>query len=689
MNKWKLVKTIFSGLGALAMLCIELILLYSFKSLYFQESTTMIPFEDQRNNIFYVLIALCLCSFIFALWTTLGSYKKYRQLFFTEFAFSDTILHILRFFIVLANSVFSFYLMEWMNNELITVMNQRFVVLGVAITFVIYLILVFLFSSVSVAMTFGNWLFLIWGIANYYVYKFRGIPFQWIDFGSIQTAAGVSEGYDFTPTWAIVTGVVLVMILSGIYLNLRSWHLFETVAGKMISRGVGIVLLVSFIGVTFKSDYLTDQGMELFDWAPQETYNLYGMEAGFFAFAKASYPVQPDTYSTEQVNAIIEETSQSMDGGDFETPENVIVIMDESFSDYSMYPEFSTDIDITPYLHSMIGAENTQQGSLLVSVKGGSTANSEYEFLTSNSTVMAPSSIAYNSVLRDDQYSLVSTLKSQGFTTYAMHPYFKIGYNRPAAYQKLGFDEFFSIENYFGGAETVRDYVSDKGQYNSIIQLVNEKEEGEKLFLFNITMQNHGGYNGVAIDHDVSLLGYEGEDKAIIEEYLTLIKISDSALEHLISYFSQSDQKTIIVFFGDHQPALGDEFLEYCYGKSLDDLDFTEQQLSYMTQYFIWANYDIPEQTGMTLGTNYLGSYMLSLTGLKSTGYNQFIMQQMEQIPAMNAYGYLGTDGNMYDWDGDDVGEVEADWLEKYKCLIYNELTADENRDETFFGIAS
>lgn len=42
-----------------------------------------------------------------------------------------------------------------------------------------------------------------------------------------------------------------------------------------------------------------------------------------------------------------------------------------------------------------------------------------------------------------------------------------------------------------------------------------------------------------------------------VDQYLSLIKKSDTALQELIEYYSQVDEPTIICIFGDHQPSGG------------------------------------------------------------------------------------------------------------------------------------
>ena len=90
--------------------------------------------------------------------------------------------------------------------------------------------------------------------------------------------------------------------------------------------------------------------------------------------------------------------------GTSKIPENLIVIMNESFSDLRTYPNFKTDTELMPGIDAL--KENTQKGSLLVSVKGGTTANTEYEFLTGNSCVLSPSTVVYNSFIKLNQFSL-------------------------------------------------------------------------------------------------------------------------------------------------------------------------------------------------------------------------------------------------------------------------------------------
>ncbi len=661
--------------------------LCAFQKLFFQESLlnlveVVVPLEAQRPAVFFVLLALIVLGGAAAVYLRFGKMPEVNEktAFFIRLGICLALL--------VANAALSFFEIELINNYYLERMEGKYIVLGIGITLVLYGIAVLLLNSFSLAMIIGNLFFWFWGTVNYYVQSFRGIPFQWIDFGSIGTALSVSGNYDYTPIWQIVACAALTLLLTELYAAAGiKWNV-KALKGRVISAAAGVALIASFAGVILHTDFLKDQGIWLRNWQPWYTYRLFGMESGFFAFAKASYPTAPKDYSAKKVKAIISETKNEEPAENAaDVPENIIFIMNETFADLSVYPNLKTNTDVMPFLNEMVGAKNTQQGTMLVSVKGGTTANTEYEVLTGNSDVLSPPTVVYNSFIKDRQYSLATILGEQGYQAIAMHPYKRAGWNRNIVYPRMGFDEFYSIENYFEGAQTLRGFVSDEGDYDAMIDLISQKKEGEKLFLFNVTMQNHSPYTNQSLQSSVTIPDYNGVDKKKAEQYLTLMQYSDEALRKLVEYFSASDQKTLIVFWGDHQPEIGDDFWEYCLGKSMDDATFSEQQLMYETRYFIWANYDLPNLKDQMLSSNYLGSYVLSLTGLNKSGYQDFLCKQRELIPVMNAYGYWGRDEKWHRWNTADVGKEEEEALQNYLCLIYNELTANNSRDAAFFGV--
>ena len=104
-------------------------------------------------------------------------------------------------------------------------------------------------------------------------------------------------------------------------------------------------------------------------------------------------------------------------------------------------------------------------------------------------------------------------------------------------------------------------------------------------------------------------------------EYFSLMRASDEALERLLTYFQQVDEPTLILFFGDHQPRVEEEFMEELFGKSLESLNHKELQKRYQVPFFLWANYDIAEETYGLISVNFLSTLLLRTAGLEMSAY--------------------------------------------------------------------
>lgn len=149
-------------------------------------------------------------------------------------------------------------------------------------------------------------------------------------------------------------------------------------------------------------------------------------------------------------------------------------------------------------------------------------------------------------------------------------------------------------------------------------------------------MQNHGGYTEKYdnFDEKVRLLGLNYPD---VNQYLSLVHESDSALEYLISYFQNVDDPVEIVFFGDHQPSLSSSFYPNLNGKGLSGLTEDELEDLYTIPFFIWTNYESTEVELPVTSINYLSTLALERAGIELPAYNQFLADMMETIPAINS----------------------------------------------------
>lgn len=271
--------------------------------------------------------------------------------------------------------------------------------------------------------------------------------------------------------------------------------------------------------------------------------------------------------------------------------------------------------------------------------------------------------------------SLVEPLEEQGYATVAIHPYIPTNYNREVAYKTMGFDKFLSLED-FRGEKQVRDFVSDEACFDRIVHLI--KEEEDPLFTFCVTVQNHSPYTK-DYENSIRLLEYTDAEA---EQYMSLIHESDQALEKLIENLKQSDEPTVVVFFGDHLPTLSQEFYRYVFGETDEEMSFEEYQNYYLTPFLIWANYDIEERENVLTSTNYLGAMTLKTSGVELTKYQQYLLQLEEKVPAFSGTSYYGKDGKFHEYG---EGGDEETYFSLDDCVNYNKIFDVSNRINDFF----
>gem|GEM_PF-122395 len=364
---------------------------------------------------------------------------------------------------------------------------------------------------------------------------------------------------------------------------------------------------------------------------------------------------------------------------------NIIAIMCESYADLTTIADYTTNKEVTPFYDTV--SENVIKGSLYVSTYGGGTANSEFEFLTGNTMAFLPTgSIPYQQYLDSSTGSLAQILKGKGYSTIAVHPYRASGWNRESVYSNMGFDAFLSQDDFLNPSY-MRGYISDECSYATLIDLYENKEEGQPIFLFNVTMQNHGGYvNKYAnFTEDVTLTEFPGEFPET-EQYLSLINKSDEALKNLIDYFSEVDEPTVICFFGDHLPNIKNNFYETILGENLTDLTAEEMLKLYQTPFLIWANYDIPEQEIDMISANYLSTLLMQTANIDLPDYNQYLSTLYQNFPVIDAMAVIDSAGNTYQAVSS-VPSKEA--ITSYSILQYNNLFDKSGRDATLFDSTS
>lgn len=555
-----------------------------------------------------------------------------------------------------------------------TEMLFRYGMLSIVIAMIIFCVFFLVTHSLKAAVILGSILYYVWGVAEYYTQLYRGLPMQITDILDVRTAMDVAGNFEFELTAPIIFFFVYLVLVSINFCIGENYVIGVKLWQNLLARAAGIAIAVWGIWYLGCTQAFENWGVSVNGNIPMVSFRKYGSQLAFMYSTREIVIREPEGYSVEELQKVASQYEQE-ETADKQVKPNIIAIMNETFADLELIGEIETSEEVIPNYKAL--QENAITGNIMVSTLGGGTGKSEYEFLTGNSMHLYSAALSPYVMLGNKmENSLASTLNKQGYTTYAMHPYTATNYNRENTYATMGFLDFVSIED-FQDAEKERGFVTDEECYDKIFELMEQTED--PMFTFCVTIQNHSPYTITGYESTIQLIE---TDNAEVEQYLSLIHESDKQIAKLTEYLENSNEPTVVVFFGDHFPQLADEFWESVTGIPKEQEDFQLQQKYYVTPFFIWANYDIEEKCDLMLGSNSLGSYALQTAGVELSGYNKYLLDLQTQIPAFSAFAYYGTDGKFHEF-GENEQVDEA--IRIYDAFQYNEIFDNKGKLKEFY----
>ncbi len=517
-----------------------------------------------------------------------------------------------------------------------------------------YLLLFFIFRTSSVCIPAVSVICSALYIANDVVTTVRGTALNLFDFLALKTAFTVSSNYKYEITENVYYSVLctVFLITASIIFPLRLKAVKANPVRKYALMLCAAAFPASVIGLALEfAGYDT-----VYDFKNQDSLNERGVCYNLTLSLKDRFHKAPDGYTAEAAEKILDRYQN--DGALSENP-NIIIVMNESFADLSAAENMIPTEEYMPFYCSI--EKNAAKGKAVVSCFGGGTSNSEFEFLTGLTMTFLPrNSYPYLQYINSDINTLFRELDSNVYEKSYIHPYIGSNYKRSSIFKFLGFDTFYdglsfsTQDSYtkkytarnafleYEGVDMVRGFIGDGVTYDKVMELYENKPENGKSAQFIVTMQNHSPYNYEGDDFisDVK----SGTDDPAVDQYLTLIKISDSELEKLIDYFSKAEEDTIIVFFGDHQPFLS----VYPTSEEIREQSNEKALQMYSTPFLIWTNYDSPSRDLGYVSLNYLSALMKEQTGLPLTSFDKFRLEMYEKYPVFSINIAQDSSGNLY-----------------------------------------
>lgn len=311
---------------------------------------------------------------------------------------------------------------------------------------------------------------------------------------------------------------------------------------------------------------------------------------------------------------------------------NVVVALSESFSDPTRLSGIGVAEDPIPFTRRVMA--RTTSGTMLAQKYGGGTADMEFEALTGMSKAQfAPQvSIAYQMVVPnyDSFPSAVQLFEDSGHRAVAIHPFTTGLYRRESVYPIFGFDDFIS-QGELQHEERIDDskFISDDSAFDEVRYQISRSDE--PLLINLVTMQNHYPSGGIYSD-PIAVTGLTGTPQANAEGYLRGLSHSDQALRQFLAELRTSDEKTAVVFYGDHLPPF--------WTTEVRDVNGIVAMRS--TPYFIWANFPLRKLPRERLTSPiFFLPRLFEAAGAEVTPYYALLTLLHERVTAMRSGKYV------------------------------------------------
>lgn len=434
----------------------------------------------------------------------------------------------------------------------------------------------------------------------------RGAPFLPDDLRMTGNLGQIANFADQEAITRLVIGVVLVMIASvlleffaqktfGRDLKKVAWWERHALIPRATFTLVALAGLASLTVPLMRQEPVSwVQGMELTQWNQTVNYEANGVVIGFVNNLGRMEIPQPEGYSEETMREIAEryEAKKSADKSDrkplTEVADRVIVILDETFYDPELLTEYYPHEggEVLPNLHKLF--RNYPSGYMYSPEYGGNTANVEFEVQTGLSNYWAGTIPYVTAITKTDRVTSVASIaRDLGYETTAIHSYDGTMYKRNLVYPLLGYSEFITRKEMKhqdkepGPQETMN--LNDWAIFQETLDVLAGGSDRQMVNV--VTMQNHAPY-WLAEYPKWEFPMVDSTDKEYhsrSNNYQSLHE-ADKYLANFLDELKKSDEKTVVLWFGDHAAGLFEKYIE--------SEDKNDRDTIHLTPYFIWTNFE-------------------------------------------------------------------------------------------------
>ncbi|WP_455145831.1 LTA synthase family protein [Streptococcus constellatus] len=298
--------------------------------------------------------------------------------------------------------------------------------------------------------------------------------------------------------------------------------------------------------------------------------------------------------------------------------QTVIYLLSESFSDPARVEGVTMSENPIPNIQEI--RNRTTSGLMKSDGYGGGTANMEFQTLTGLPFYnLSPSiSVIYTEVVPGmNKFPSISDFYNRNNRT-VIHLASPSNYSRNIIYNDLGFNKFIHYGTKGLKGENIGGNYSDKTTYDQVLKNL---KENQSQFFSVMTMQNHMPWtepNPVTISANYA--GFSDADNQTLSNYVRMLHHTDIATKDFLAQLSKINKKITVVFYGDHLPGL---YPQSAFKNNPDS--------QYLTDYFVWSNYDTPKLNYPVVNSSDFTALLLEQTNSKVSPYYALLTEVLHK----------------------------------------------------------
>ncbi|WP_188113397.1 LTA synthase family protein [Nocardioides humilatus] len=401
-------------------------------------------------------------------------------------------------------------------------------------------------------------------------------------------------------------------------------------------------------------------------WNQKTNYRSNGFFGGLFYNMPISAMGEPFAYNEpamDEISARYAEVADRINQHRTGTLDdvNVVLVLSESFTDPTQLDGFDLETDPIPRTRALM--RQTTSGTMLAQLYGGGTANMEFETLTGQSLALfRPQMISpYQMLVAGYERfpSAVGWFKAQGHRPIAIHPYMVGMYKREQVYRTFGFEEFIH-DTSMGSQEKIEDnpYIDDHAAFDEVLDQIDGS--AGPLMVNLVTMQNHIPVDN-HYDDPIGVTGIGGDEADRIGQYARGLAHTDEALAEFLTDLKKRDEKTIVLFYGDHLPGI--------YDSDVKDANSAGTALN-QTPFFVWSTEgNAPRPMPLTSPAFFL-PLVYRVADAPVPPYLALLDKLHDRISALHQGRIIGSDGN--EIDAADLDPTSRQLLNDLRLVQYD-----------------